>query len=141
MKKGSNKEKLQELALNIFEITSAFNIKLSVFWIPRKYNTKADVLSKNTDNDYWVTTFNLIDIIERKWDNITIDRFAYDKNRKSKRFNPRYLCTEREGVNAFSLDWSNEFNLLVPPVYLISKTIHHFLASSSEARAVLVCPR
>ena len=126
-------EKLQKIALNIFEIMSAFNIKLSVFWIPRKYNTKADVLSKNTDNDYWVTTFNLIDIIERKWDNITIDRFAYDKNRKSKRFNPRYLCTEREGVNAFSLDWSNEFNLLVPPVYLISKTIHHFLASFSVA--------
>ena len=56
-------------------------------------------------------------------------------------FNSRYLCPETEGVNAFSLDWSNEFNLLVPPVYLISKTIHHFLASSSEARAVLVCPR
>ena len=36
VKKGSNKEKLQELALNIFEITSAFKIKLSVFWIPRK---------------------------------------------------------------------------------------------------------
>ena len=32
--KGSNKEKLQELALNDFEITLAFNIKLSVFWIP-----------------------------------------------------------------------------------------------------------
>ena len=79
MKKGSNKEKLQELALNIFEITSAFNIKLSVFWIPRKYNTKADVLSKNTDNDDWVTTFNLIDIIERRWGNITIDRFASAK--------------------------------------------------------------
>ena len=29
--KGCNKEKLQELALNILEITSAFNIKLSVF--------------------------------------------------------------------------------------------------------------
>ena len=70
----------------------------------------------------------------------TIDRFASDRNRKSKRFNSRYLCQETERVNAFSLDWSNEFNLLVPPVYLISKTIHHFLASSSEARAVLVCP-
>ena len=133
--KGSNQEKLQELALNIFEITSAFNIKLSVFWIPGKYNSQADALSKNMDNNDWVTTPNLIDIIER-WGNITINRFASDKNRKSKRFNFRYL-----GVNAFSLDWSNEFNLLVPPVYLISKTIHHFLASSSEARAVLVCPR
>ena len=67
-----------------------------------------------------------------------IDRFASDKNRKSKRFNSRYLRPETEGVNAFSLDWSNEFNLLVPPVYFISKTIHHFLATSSEARAVLV---
>ena len=139
--KGSNKEKLQKLALNIFEITSTFNIKLSVFWIPRKNNRQADALSKNMDNDDWVTTSNLIDIIERRWGNITIDRFASDKNRKSKRFNSRYLCPETEGVNAFSLDWSNEFNLLVPPVYLISKTIHHFLASSSKARAVLVCPR
>ena len=69
-----------------------------------------------------------------------IDRFASDKNRKSKRFNSRYLRPETEGVNAFSLDWSNEFNLLVPPVYFISKTIHHFLATSSEARAVLVWP-
>ena len=33
--KRSNKEKLQELALNIFETTSVFNIKLSVFWIPQ----------------------------------------------------------------------------------------------------------
>ena len=41
----------------------------------------------------------------------------------------------------FSLDWSNGFNLLVLPVYLISKIIHHFLPSSSEARALLVCPR
>ena len=136
VKKGSNKEKLQELALDIFEITSAFNIKLSVFWIPRKNNTKAEALSKNTDNDDWVTTFNLTDIIERRWGNITIDRFASDKNRKSKRFSSKYLCPETEGVNALLLDWSNEFNLLVPPDYLISKTIHHFLSSSSEARAV-----
>ena len=55
-------------------------------------------------------------------------------------FNSRYLCPETEGVNAFSLDWSNEFNFPVPPVYLIIKTIHHFLSSSSVARAVLLCP-
>ena len=82
-----------------------------------------------------------MDIIERRWGNITIDRFVSDKNRKSERFNSRYLCPETEGVNTFSLDWSNEFNTLVPPVYFVSKTIQHFLASSSEVRAVLVCPR
>ena len=98
------------------------------------------MLSKNTDNDEWVTTSNLIDIKERKWGKITIYRFASDKNRKSKRFNSSYLCPETDGVNLFSLDWSNDFNLLVLPIYLSSKIIHHFLPSSSEARAVLVCP-
>ena len=93
------------------------------------------------NNDDWVTISNLIDIIERRWGNITIERFASDKNRKSKMFNSTYLCPETKGVNAFSSGWSNQFNLLVPPVYLISKTIHHFLHSSSEARAVLVCSR
>ena len=104
VKKGNSKEKLQELALNIFRTTSVFNIKLSVFWNPRKYNTKADALSKNTYNDDWVSTFNLIDIIERRWGNITIGRFDSDKNRKPKRFNSRYLYPETKGVNAFSLD-------------------------------------
>ena len=88
-----------------------------------KYNTQADALSKNMNNDDWVTTSNLIYIIERKWGKITIDRFASDKNRKSKRFNSIYLCSETEGVSAFSLDWSNEFKLLVPPVDRIIKTI------------------
>ena len=66
------------------------------------------------DKDDWVTTSNLIDIVERRWANITIDRFALDKNYKSKWFISRYLRPETEGVNAFSLDWSNEFDLLVP---------------------------
>ena len=93
------------------------------------------------NNDNWVTTSNLIYIIERKWGKITIDRFASDKNRKSKRFNSIYLYSETEGVSAFSLDWSNEFKILVPPVDCIIKTIYHFLASSSEARIVLVYSR
>ena len=54
-----------------------------------------------------------------------IDIFASDKKRKSKRFNSRYLCPKTEGVNIFSLDWSNKLNLLVPVV---------------ESRAVIVCP-
>ena len=134
--KQSNKEKFQELAVNTFEITLVFIIKIS------------GVLNKIMDKYGWVTTSNLIDIIERRWDKIMIGRFASGKIRKPKRFNSIYLFLETERVNAFSLNWPNEFNLIVPlvylisktPVYIISKTIHHFLASPSEARAVLVCP-
>ena len=115
----------RKFAPNLFEITSTSNIKLSVFWIPRKYNTQVGALSKNMENNHWVTISKLIDFIHRSWSNIMIDIFASDKKRKSKRFNSRYLCPKTEGVNIFSLDWSNKLNLLVPVV---------------ESRAVIVCP-
>ena len=41
---------------------------------------------------------------------------------------------------SFSLDWSNENNLLVLPVYLIPKTIKHFMSSKYSAKTILVCP-
>ena len=90
------------------------------------------------DNDNWVTTSNLIEIIERRWGNITIDRFASDKNHKSKRFNSRYLCPETEGVNAFSLDWCNEFNLLAFNIIYpeISKKYCQVLAKARGSNAV-----
>ena len=45
-----------------------------------------------------------------------------------------------EGVNAFSADWSNENNLLIPILYLIRKTIKHFMPSKYSAKTILVCP-
>ena len=45
-----------------------------------------------------------------------------------------------EGVNAFSADWSNENNLLIPILYLIQKTIKHFMPSKYSAKTILVCP-
>ena len=50
-----------------------------------------------------------------------INRFASDINRKSKRFDSRYLWPETEDTNAFSFDWSNEANLLVSSTYLIPR--------------------
>ena len=41
---------------------------------------------------------------------------------------------------AFSFDWSNEANLLVPPTYLIPRAITHFLKSLTKPKAILICP-
>ena len=71
---------------------------------------------------------------------ISIDTFASHINKKTQRLNSKYICPGSEGVNAFSVNWSNESNLLVPPVYLITKTIKHFMSSKYSAKAVLVCP-
>ena len=139
-RKGSNKPKLHDLALEIHKISSTHNIDLNVCWIPREENKEADRLSKQVDYDYWFITKDLVKMLTNKWDKVTIDRFASHTNKKTQRFNSKYICPGSEGVNAFSVDWSNENNLLVPPVYLIPKTIKHFMSSKYSAKAILVCP-
>ena len=68
---------------------------------------------------------------------VSIDRFASYTNKKTQRFYSKYTCPGSEGVNSFSVDWSNE-NL--PPVNLIPKTIKHFMSAKYSAKAILVCP-
>ena len=71
---------------------------------------------------------------------VSIDRFASYTNKKTQRFYSKYTCPGSEGVNSFSVDWSNENYLLVPPVNLIPKTIKHFMSAKYSAKAILVCP-
>ena len=140
IKRGSNKTHIHLLALNIFNLTFHHNIHLEVFWVGREYNKEADKISKTIDFDDWYTTQHLINILEQRWGKISIDRFPSDINRKSKRFNSRYLCPETEGINTFSIDWSKEANLLVPPTYLIPRAIKHFLKSLTKSKAILIYP-
>ena len=50
-KSGSNKRELQELAIEIFNITFKHNIRFDISWIPRKGNELADKFSKTIDCD------------------------------------------------------------------------------------------
>ena len=140
IKCGSNKTHIYLLGLNIFNLTFDHNIHLEVFWVGREHNKEADKISKTIDFYDWYTTQHLINILEQPWGKISTDRFSSDINRKSKRFNSRYLCTETKGINAFSFDWSNETNLLVPLTYLIPRAIKHFLKSLTKSKAIFICP-
>ena len=92
------------------------------------------------DYDDWFITNDLVKLLTNKWGKISINRFASYINKKTQRFNFKYICPGSEGVNAFPVDWPNENNLLVPPVYSIPKTIKHFMTSEYSAKVVLVCP-
>ena len=139
-RKGSNKARLDGLALEIHETSSTHNTDLNVCCIPREENKEANRLSKQVDYDDWLITKDLVKMLTNKWSKVSIDRFASHTNKKTQRFNSKYICPGSEGVNAFSVDWSNGNNLLVPPVYLIPKTIKHFMSSKYSAKAILVCP-
>ena len=86
-------------------------------------------------------------MLATKWGKVSVDRFDrfyqqidFHTIKKTHRFNSKYICPGSEGINAFSVDWSNVNNLFVPPVYLIPKTIKYFMSSQYSAKAVLVCP-
>ena len=71
---------------------------------------------------------------------MTVDRFVSYNNSKCYRFNAKYLCPSTEAVNAFSQDWSNEANWLVPPIYLLPKCLTHFALSTSGTTGILMLP-
>jgi hypothetical protein len=102
-------------------------------------NCRADALSRWIDPDDWELTEETLQRLRREIGPWTIDRFASDTNAKAKRFNSLLFCPGTEAVNCFREDWQGEVNLLVPPLYLVYRTIRHLI----ERRAVglIVVPK
>ena len=94
-------------------------------------------LSKQVDYDDWFITNDLVKILTNK---LGMNSFVSYTNKKTQRFNSKYICLGSEGVNAFSVERSNENSFPVPPVYLIPKTIKYFMSSKYSAKAILLCP-
>ena len=128
---------LQDLALHLFTSCLSNRITVDVQWIPRTENQEADAISKMIDYDDWETTQVLFQYLNDIWGPHTIDRFADNKNAKVSRFNSRFWCPGTECVDAFSLDWSNENNYLVPPVHRITRVIYHAILTKSTGTLIV----
>ena len=55
---------------------------------------------------------------------ISVDRFSSDKSIKCSKFHSKFLRPNTETVNAFSSDWSNENDILAPPIFLIPEVLN-----------------
>ena len=135
---GSRKPNLHEIAIDIFDLCINYDIKLLPSWIPRTENFIADSLSKFNDSDNWSIDNKTFEHIQNTFGCFTIDRFSDDINKKVKVFNSKFHCPNTVGVNAFTLDWKNEFNWLSPPIKLVGKTLRH--AKYCKAKRVLFIP-
>ncbi len=136
---GSMKPHLQKLALEIFAFSIENNVNLDPRWIPREFNTQADALSKAFESDNWAVRPLFFRHFDKTWGPYTIDRFADSQNSQLSRFNSRVPSPGSIGIDAFSYDWSEDNNWLVPPVHLIVKTVKHLVAT--KAKGTLVCPK
>ena len=92
-------------------------------WVPRSLNEYADSLSRVIDFDDWGVSTDFFAYISSLFGPFTVDRFPSPDSAKCARFYSKFWCPGAEGVDAFSVDWAGEINWLVPPIYLISRTI------------------
>ena len=133
---GSSKEK----TIKIFDICEVKNLNLEITWISRENSKDADIISKLIDYDDQIVKNSTFKFLTNNWGTMNIDRFGSYKNSKCSRFNSKYLCPSTEAVNAFSQDWSNEANWLVPPIYLLPESLTHFALSTSGTTRILMLP-
>ena len=136
---GSKLPELQQIALRIFRFCLQNKINIEVEWIPRAQNERADLISRIKDHNDWGVSPSFFEKIDRLWGPHTIDRFANFKNKKIQRFNSLFWNPDCEGVDAFSFNWQNENNWLVPPIHLVIKAVKH--ARACNAKGTLIVPR
>ena len=136
--KGSNSLRLHALALEIFAYCAAHDILLEVEWIPRSLNSYSDSVNRLIDYDWAVSTifFHHVSSIFGPFD---VDRFASSLSAKCERFYSKFWCPGCEGVDAFSASWGGVNNYLVPPVFLVERTLAHL--ETSRARGTLIVPK
>ena len=105
LKIGSRKEDLQNIANEIFETCQSNEISLSVQWIPRESNERADYLSRCRDSDDWSVQEWVFKHLNAKWGPHTIDRFASFYNSYCARFNSRWWVPGTEALDALDQVW------------------------------------
>ena len=135
---GSMNPELQEIALSICQTCLKNNIHIDMEWIPRSQNQKADMLSRQMDRDDWGISDQVFSFFDELWGPHTVDRFASYYNKKVARFNSRYHNPGCEAVDAFTVDWKEDNNWVVPPIFLIPRVIKHM--ESTKAVGTLICP-
>jgi hypothetical protein len=137
--KGSMVDNLQDLALNVFTCCLAFDIDLSIDWVPRDMNEAADELSKTPDLDDWSVQNRIFVYLSKLCGPFTIDCFASNLSHKLPRFFSKYWCQGTYGIDAFAYSWAGEFAWLVPPPSLITKVISH--CKLCKAKGILIVPK
>ena len=135
---GSRNKELHMEAVAVYKLCRELGMRLSVEWVSRDENTRADELSRLEDcNDYMLdpACFNYIDAL---WGPHTIDRFASLKTKQLERYCSRYHNPGCVAADAFTVSWSGEVNWLFPPPYLVPHVLRHM--SAGRENGTLIVP-
>ena len=130
---------LNNLALYVHKICVENQIVISIDWIPRQENTRADRLSKMQDFDDWSINNDIFAYFDNIYGPFTLDVFANDMNTKCSKFYAKWWCQGCAGVDAFAYNWGTDLCWVAPPPYLIAKVLIH--AESNKAKGICFIPK
>lgn len=141
MLKGSRVPAINFVVKQIFEFCWQHNIELTVQWVPRCLNERADILSKLHDGDDWMLNPKFFHIFDShpEWGPHTVDIFASELNHHCDQFYSLYHCPSTSGVDAFAHNWAGENCWINPPFGAIGKVIRHL--RQCKAVATMICPQ
>ena len=139
IRKGSNKEDIHDMVLQVHEFCSLNAVDLKVAWVGRDQNMEADFMSKFDDTDDWSVKMVLFEKIECLANyKFSLDVFATDVNTKCEKFYSRYMVPGSLGVDSLLFCWNNEVVWAVPPVVLAVRCVKHM--KFSKCKGCLVLP-
>ena len=109
--------------VQIFQTCVRNKTEVDVQSVPRDCNEQVDLLSRFVDKDDWAVNARIFRIIDAKWGPRAIDRFRFILPLPVASFQSKHASSSSSVADSFAQDWSNDNNLLCPPVNLIVQTV------------------
>ena len=139
--RGSRKVEVQNDVVQILAKLRQLNLVLDPILVPREHQiiVQADLAGKFKDTDGWsIDDVSLESIQQVGGERFTCDVFAHSSNHRCSKFYSLLPSAGTSGVNAFTMDWSKDYNFICPPVKDIIYVIRHIV--SNPCRGALVVP-
>nr|CAI5846212.1 unnamed protein product [Callosobruchus analis] len=137
---GTKSGKLLELTTELLETCQTFNITIQPQYIPGKYNSTADHLSRGRLLPDWSLSKIATQQLFRKWGTPEVDLFATNLSAVV----PNYVtmdATDHKAyfINAFSRQWVFRLAWIFPPPALIPRVLKHL--NSAVGSYIMIAPR
>ena len=138
---GSRKANIQADIVQFFLRLAKMKLVIEPILVPREHQAivQADLAGKFRDTDGWsIDDLSFKSIQQVGGEVFTCDVFAHSSNNRCIKFYSLLPSWGTAGINAFSMDWSKDYNFICPPVKEIIYVIRHI--QSNPCRGVLVVP-
>lgn len=136
---GTHSPCLNSLARMIWQWAERSNNFLVATYIKSSENVEADYLSRvsNLDTEWTLSDAVFNDVIH-KFGHPEIDLFATLSNSKCEKYISRFPEKEAIEVDAFTVEWTDNFFYAFPPFALVLRTLEKII--SEKACGILVVP-